>query len=46
MAAYPHPGALLQLAIPRVEREEFVPHWDVTPLYLRAPDAVPGWEQR
>jgi tRNA threonylcarbamoyladenosine biosynthesis protein TsaB len=46
VAAHPSPGALLQLAIPRFEREEFVAPWDVRPMYLRAPDAVPHWEQR
>ena len=46
VAAHPSPGALLQLAYPRVEREEFVGPSEVAPVYLRAPDAVPNWDAR
>jgi tRNA threonylcarbamoyladenosine biosynthesis protein TsaB len=41
----PSATALVELATARVEREEFVPPWDVRPLYLRASDAELVWEQ-
>jgi tRNA threonylcarbamoyladenosine biosynthesis protein TsaB len=43
-----HPGAssLVQLAHARALREEFVSHEEITPLYLRQPDAVRNFEER
>ena len=35
----------LELAAPGVEREEFEPPWDVSPLYLRESDAEIDWER-
>jgi tRNA threonylcarbamoyladenosine biosynthesis protein TsaB len=42
----PSAEALVELAIPRFEREQFVRPFDVTPLYLRRPDIDPSVEQR
>lgn len=39
---HPSATALVELAVPRFEREEFVRALDVTPLYLRRPDADPN----
>ncbi len=44
--AYPNAGALVQLAHSRALREEFVPHWELQPLYLRQPDAEINWTTR
>jgi tRNA threonylcarbamoyladenosine biosynthesis protein TsaB len=44
--AYPSAAALVELAQPRVQREEFVQPWEVEPLYLRQADADPGWDRR
>ena len=43
-----HPSAqsLVTLAHARALREEFVPHWEIEPLYLRAPDAQVNWRTR
>ncbi|HEC08670.1 MAG TPA: tRNA (adenosine(37)-N6)-threonylcarbamoyltransferase complex dimerization subunit type 1 TsaB [Acidimicrobiales bacterium] len=43
---FPGAGALVELAHPRALREEFVPAWEITPTYLREPDAQPNWQQR
>ena len=43
---YPNAGSLVELAHPRALREEFVSPSEVTPLYLRAPDARINWQQR
>jgi tRNA threonylcarbamoyladenosine biosynthesis protein TsaB len=45
-AQYPSAGSLVQLAHARALREEFVPHWELSPVYLRAPDATIAWDQR
>lgn len=44
--ASPDAGALVQLAHPRALREQFVPHWELQPLYLRQPDAEINWATR
>jgi tRNA threonylcarbamoyladenosine biosynthesis protein TsaB len=44
--AYPNAGSLLQLAHARALREEFVPHWELEPVYLRQPDAEINWATR
>ena len=43
---FPNAGSLVELAHPRALREEFVPASEVSPLYLRAPDARINWQQR
>ena len=45
-AAWPRAAALLELATPRVEREEFCAPWELEPLYLRASDAEIEWDRR
>ncbi len=45
-AAWPRAAALLELAAPRVEREEFCAPWELEPLYLRASDAEIQWDRR
>jgi len=44
--AYPHAGSLVQLAHARALREEFVRPGEVSPLYLRKPDAEINWQTR
>ena len=44
--AAPSAEALVELACPRFEREEYVSPFEVTPLYLRRPDIDPSVEQR
>lgn len=44
--AYPNSGSLVQLAHARALREEFIPHWELEPLYLRKPDAEINWQTR
>lgn len=44
--AHPSAAALVELAHPRALREEFVPHWEIEPLYLRKSDAELNWEGR
>ena len=44
--AHPSAGSLVQLAHARALREEFVGPTDLTPLYLRKPDAEIGWATR
>lgn len=44
--ANPSPGSLVQLAHARALREEFVTPTEVSPLYLRKPDAEIGWTTR
>jgi tRNA threonylcarbamoyladenosine biosynthesis protein TsaB len=44
--AHPSAGSLVQLAHARALREEFVTSSDLTPLYLRKPDAEIGWITR
>jgi len=45
-SAYPSPASLVELAHPRALREEFVPTWELEPLYLRKADAEINWERR
>jgi tRNA threonylcarbamoyladenosine biosynthesis protein TsaB len=45
-SAHPSPAALVELAHPRALREEFVPPWELEPLYLRKADAEINWERR
>jgi tRNA threonylcarbamoyladenosine biosynthesis protein TsaB len=42
-SAYPSAAALVELAHPRALREEFVPPWELQPLYLRKSDAEINW---
>src|SRR5262249_50759012 len=44
--AAPSAATLVELAAPRVQREEFDAPWDVHPLYLRQSDAEIEWERR
>jgi tRNA threonylcarbamoyladenosine biosynthesis protein TsaB len=44
--AHPSAGSLVQLAHARALREDFVSPTDLTPLYLRKPDAEIGWTTR
>lgn len=44
--AYPSAASLVELAHPRALREEFVPAWEVQPLYLRKSDAEINWGTR
>ena len=44
--AYPNAGSLVQLAHAQALREEFMPHWELQPVYLRKPDAEINWETR
>lgn len=43
--AYPGPGALLELAVERYQREDFSTPWEIEPLYLRKSDAEINWER-
>jgi tRNA threonylcarbamoyladenosine biosynthesis protein TsaB len=44
--SYPNAGSLVQLAHAQALREEFVPHWELAPTYLRKPDAEINWSTR
>jgi tRNA threonylcarbamoyladenosine biosynthesis protein TsaB len=44
--SYPSAISLMQLAHARALREEFVPHWEIEPVYLRQPDAEINWSTR
>jgi tRNA threonylcarbamoyladenosine biosynthesis protein TsaB len=44
--AYPSAAALVELAQPRLQREEFVQPWELTPMYLRQADVDPAWDRR
>jgi tRNA threonylcarbamoyladenosine biosynthesis protein TsaB len=44
--AYPQAAALVELSIPRLEREEFDRTFEVLPLYLRKSDAEIAWDKR
>ena len=43
---FPNAGSLVVLSHPKSLREEFVAPAEVTPLYLRAPDARINWQKR
>ncbi len=42
-SAHPSASSLVELAHPRAMREEFVPPWELQPLYLRKSDAEINW---
>lgn len=44
--AHPSAAPLVQLAHAQALREEWVNHWEIVPLYLRAPDAEINWSTR
>ena len=44
--AHPSAASLVQLAHAQALREEFVAPWELTPLYLRKPDAEINWSTR
>ena len=44
--AHPAAAALVELAVPRLVREEHDPLFDIVPLYLRKSDAEIAWDQR
>jgi tRNA threonylcarbamoyladenosine biosynthesis protein TsaB len=44
--AHPSAASLVQLAHARALREDFVPPWELSPLYLRRPDAEINWVTR
>ncbi|MGH9149255.1 MAG: tRNA (adenosine(37)-N6)-threonylcarbamoyltransferase complex dimerization subunit type 1 TsaB [Acidimicrobiales bacterium] len=44
--AYPSASDLVELAHPKALREEFVPPWELAPLYLRQADAEINWDRR
>lgn len=44
--AHPSASSLVQLAHAKALREEFVAPWELTPLYLRKPDAEINWSTR
>ncbi|MEO7556941.1 MAG: tRNA (adenosine(37)-N6)-threonylcarbamoyltransferase complex dimerization subunit type 1 TsaB [Acidimicrobiales bacterium] len=44
--AYPSGSSLVQLAHAQALREEWVKPWELSPLYLRKPDAEIGWKTR
>lgn len=43
---YPDAGRLVELAHSRALREEWVPVWEIEPLYLRVPDAQVNFSRR
>lgn len=44
--AYPSAAALVELAQPKAQREEFVQPWQLEPMYLRQADVDPAWDRR
>lgn len=44
--AHPNASSLVQLAHARAIREDFVPPWELEPMYLRLPDAEINWVSR
>jgi tRNA threonylcarbamoyladenosine biosynthesis protein TsaB len=44
--AYPSAAALVELAQPRAQREQFVQPWELELLYLRQADADINWDRR
>jgi tRNA threonylcarbamoyladenosine biosynthesis protein TsaB len=44
--AHPSASSLVMLAHARALREQFVKPWDLTPMYLRKPDAEINWTMR
>lgn len=43
--AHPSAASLVELAQPRVQREEYVQSFELQPLYLRHADVDPGWDR-
>ncbi|HVF08767.1 MAG TPA: tRNA (adenosine(37)-N6)-threonylcarbamoyltransferase complex dimerization subunit type 1 TsaB, partial [Actinomycetota bacterium] len=46
IAAHPNAAALVELAVPKLMREEHDRLYDVVPLYLRKSDAEIAWDRR
>jgi tRNA threonylcarbamoyladenosine biosynthesis protein TsaB len=46
IVAHPDAAALVELAVPRLLREEHDRLYDVVPMYLRKSDAEIAWDQR
>ena len=46
LAAHPSAEALVELAVPRLLREDFDRLYDVQPIYIRKADAEIAWDQR
>ena len=44
--AFPSAAALVELAQPKAQREEFVQPWQLEPMYLRQADVDPAWDRR
>jgi tRNA threonylcarbamoyladenosine biosynthesis protein TsaB len=44
--AHPSAASLVELAQPKVQREEFVQSWELEPMYLRHADVDPAWDRR
>ena len=44
--AYPMASSLVMLAHAQALREQFVKPWELTPMYLRKPDAEINWSTR
>lgn len=44
--AYPSASSLVMLAHAQAMREQFVPSWELKPIYLRQPDAEINWTTR
>jgi tRNA A37 threonylcarbamoyladenosine modification protein TsaB len=44
--AYPQASALVELAVPRLQREEHGRLEDVRPIYVRKSDAEIAWDRR
>lgn len=44
--AFPSAAALVELAQPKAQREEFVQPWQLELMYLRQADVDPGWDRR
>jgi tRNA threonylcarbamoyladenosine biosynthesis protein TsaB len=44
--AFPSAGSLVELAIPRFEREEYDRLYELAPLYMRKSDAEINWDRR
>lgn len=44
--AFPRSTSLIELALPRLFREDFDPLFDIEPMYMRRSDAEINWERR
>ena len=45
-SAFPSAVSLVELAVPRFQREEFDRVYDLQPLYVRKSDAEIAWDKR